>query len=158
MEIEILTFECDQLTFGVRAQCVSEVLRAVSLSHLPQSPDVVMGVVNLRGCVLPVLNTKRLLGLQESEIRHTDHLVVVDAEQVLFALHVDRAIGLTKVRSDEHYDHSASEQSSRFIDLIAKTKQGIVQVLDPARILSDAEIKDLLRIVSSTTATEPPSS
>ena len=154
VEVEILIFQCDDRFFGLRTTSVGEVLRAVALSHVPQTPESVMGIVNCRGRALPVLDTKRLLGLGRSEVRHTDQLIVIDTKELKCGLQVDRAVGLTTVKPDHIDDDDQPESSTRFIDLIAKTQHGIVQVIDPEKLLSSTTIRDLVRIVASTTATE----
>ena len=79
MGIEILVFEVEGQQFGVRSADVVQVLRAASLSPLPQAPEAIEGVLNLRGSLVPVLDTRRLLGLPAKVMQHTDHLIVVIA-------------------------------------------------------------------------------
>ena len=164
MEIEILVFECEQRYFGVEARFVREVLRAVSLTPVPKAPKVVMGLVNLRGHVLPVLDTKHLLGLGECKIQTTDHLVVVDTGKCEIALHVDRAVDLLRISpdsGDEQEQESKDQQSAEEDHLvhhrwcsIAKTHMGVVQVLDPSRLFSHDTMKEVLDIAASIVAKE----
>jgi len=102
MELEILVFQCEQRHFGVETHFVREVLRAVSLTPVPKAPNGVMGLVNLRGHVMPVLDTKQLLGLGNAKIRTTDHLIVMRVGCCEIAWHVDHAVDLIRVRSDDN--------------------------------------------------------
>ncbi|NND95761.1 MAG: purine-binding chemotaxis protein CheW [Pirellulaceae bacterium] len=151
--MEVLIFECDQRYFGVDAQSVREVVRAVALTPVPQAPTVVIGMVNLRGQVVPVLSTRRLLDLGDGDVRHTDHFIVVDAGGSSLALHVDRALDLLKLDRDAATADTDVE-SSRFVELVAKTHLGIVQVINPAKIFSDEALVSLRSIASSSSATE----
>tara|TARA_R110002073_G_scaffold56905_27_gene144877 strand:+ start:6353 stop:6871 length:519 start_codon:yes stop_codon:yes gene_type:complete len=169
MELEILVFQCEQRHFGVETHFVREVLRAVSLTPVPKAPDGVMGLVNLRGHVMPVLDTKQLLGLGNAKIRTTDHLIVMRVGCCEIAWHVDHAVDLIRVRSDDNTggntadsettaegDHARSETSPspRFLRTVAKTQLGVVQVLDPTRLYSENAMKDVLELAASVVATE----
>ncbi|TWU20528.1 Chemotaxis protein CheW [Novipirellula galeiformis] len=184
MEIEILVFECGGRHFGVDAQCVRGVLRAVALAPVPQAPDVVMGLVNLRGRILTVLDTQQLLGLGASSLRHSDHLIVVDAGACEMALHVDQAIDLLSIEQDNasEYGHQGGEHlagsaplttpppltkpphseappqltdtAPRLVRTVAKTHLGVVQVLAPSQWFRGDAMKEILAIATSTTATQ----
>ncbi|GAA5507125.1 chemotaxis protein CheW [Novipirellula caenicola] len=126
MELEILVFQCEQRHFGVEAHYVREVLRAVSLTPVPKAPDAVMGLVNLRGHVIPVLDTKRLLGLGRSTIRTSDHLIVIKVADCEFAWHVDHAVDLLRIRPDdgEVTDGETVTDSDTVADNSAETDNG----------------------------------
>jgi len=153
MGIEILVFEVEGQHFGVRSADVVQVLRAASLSPLPQAPESIEGVLNLRGCLVPVLDTRKLLGLPANPMRHTDHLIVVVAGGQVLTLRADRATNLVRVESDQ----TAAAQTGahvHVIDFIAKTSAGLVHVLDLQRLLSDQAARAIVKALGERTATE----
>ena len=93
--------------------------------------------------------------------------LVVAAGGIQFALHVDRAVDLLSVQADQvNREPPLSEGAlskeetqqrgvdSRLVDIIAKTHFGIVQVIDPNKILSEPDMQAIVAIVASSTATE----
>lgn len=154
MEIEILVFEIDGHSFGVRSSDVQEVVRAATLTRMPNAPDSVEGVLNLRGRVLPVLNTRWLLGLEPRAIHHTDHLIVVRAVTHQVALRVDRAVDLVKFSPDDAQDPSGDHAGGRLIDMIGKTSEGLVYVIETQRLLLAGETEKIANSVAGTSARE----
>ena len=153
MGTEILVFEVEGQHFGVRSADVVQVLRAASLSHLPQSPEAIEGVLNLRGCLVPVLDTRRLLGLPAKGMQHTDHLIVVIAGGQVLTLRADRATSLVRLESDQSVAAQAGAHV-HVIEFIAKTSAGLVHVLDPQRLLSDQAAEAIIKTLAERTATE----
>jgi purine-binding chemotaxis protein CheW len=161
VESDVLIFEIEGRRFGVRADLVSEVLRAVTPVPLPSSATAVMGMINLRGRPLPVLKTRQRLGLAPRGVRHTDHLLVIDDGQLSYALHVDRAIDLVRLKiaapsttAEAQVAHTPVSENS--IGLVAAESGGLTHVIEPADLLSDQDRTDIRAIVSSPTVTEIP--
>ncbi|MFG0261561.1 MAG: chemotaxis protein CheW [Novipirellula sp. JB048] len=161
METEILVFECGGRHFGVDAGCVRGVLRAVALTHLPQAPEVLMGLLNLRGRMLAVLDTSQLLGLGAASMAPTDHLIVVDAEASELALHVDRAVDLLPITRDRtserdpHGEHDRlGDDAAGLISMVAKTDLGVVPVLAVAELLQHDAMHEIVAFATSATATQ----
>ena len=153
MGIEILVFEVEGQQFGVRSADVVQVLRAASLSPLPQAPESIEGVLNLRGSLVPVLDTRRLLGLPAKEMQHTDHLIVVIAGGQVVTLRADRATNLVRLESDQT-EAAQPDAHLHVIDFVAKTSAGLVHVLDPQRLLSDQAVGTIVKALAQRTATE----
>ena len=135
MDIEILVFEIDGQRFGVRSADVVEVLQAATLSPLPQAPATIEGVLSLRGRVVPVLDTRRAVGLPAKRMQHTDHLIVVRAGGWTIALRADRATNL--MRLERPASAAEAEAKLRVVEFVARTSLGLVFVLDLALLLSD---------------------
>jgi purine-binding chemotaxis protein CheW len=153
MAIEILVFEVDGQRFGVRSADVVQVLRAATLAPLPQAPAPIEGVLNLRGCLVPVLDTRRLLGLPAREMQHTDHLIVVITGEQVVTLRVDRAMNLVRLESDQA-EAAGSADHVHLIEFVAKTGAGLVHVLDPQRLLSGEAAASIVKALVKRTATE----
>jgi purine-binding chemotaxis protein CheW len=136
MAIEILIFEVDDRRFGIRSRSVVEVVRAVTLSSWPAESAIADGLLNLRGLVLPVLDVRSLFDLPRRTIEHTDHLIVVESENRMAALRVDRATDLIRFEDHEIQSLSDTVRQMELVDVLAKTGDGIVHVLDIPRLLA----------------------
>ena len=139
VDSEILIIQCDGSYFGVPAGQVSEVVRAVAVSPLPQMPVVMLGLINLRGELVPVIDTRVMLGLAGVPVHHSHQFVIVRAWEGLVALHVDQAIDLIRVEAGSD-------------DSTVKTEMGIVPILSPEILISDDHAR-FIRSAIETSAT-----
>lgn len=151
MEQDILVFEVDDRQFGLPAEVVIEVVRAVTPMSVPRSPEVIKGIINLRGQVVPVLDIRALLRMNSVDVRHTDHLIIVQDGRLNCAIHTDRAIDLVSLDDEtENVDKVSSGDR-----LIRNTAMGLVQIIRPSELLSKEERAALEAIVASTPLDKP---
>jgi purine-binding chemotaxis protein CheW len=83
-EERFVVFRLGEHEYGVPIMDVHTVERVTPITRVPRSPEYVMGIINLRGEVVPVINLRRRLGLPDREIDEKTHIVVVwiDGENV----------------------------------------------------------------------------
>jgi len=94
MADQLLIFSIDHHRFGVRLDGVARVVRMPAITGLPGAPDVVRGIINVAGRVIPVVDLRRRFGLPAREARIEDHLVLAHTRQREVALPIDHALGI----------------------------------------------------------------
>ncbi len=72
----LLVFALDERRFAIALSAVSSVIRAVEVTPLPQSPEIVMGVINVRGTIIPVVNLRKRFGVQDRGLRISDFILI----------------------------------------------------------------------------------
>ena len=87
----LVTFALDEQRIALPLAAVDRIVRAVEVTPLPGAPPVVLGVINVQGKVLPVINLRRRCRFPEREIETTDVLVIAHTPRRAVALLVDRA-------------------------------------------------------------------
>jgi purine-binding chemotaxis protein CheW len=87
----LVVLALDEQRLAVPLATVDRIVRAVEVTPLPGAPQVVLGVINVQGAVLPVINLRRRCRLPEREIETTDMLVIAHTTRRSVALLVDRA-------------------------------------------------------------------
>lgn len=87
---KFVTFYLNNELFGVASKNVAEVTRTLPIAFLPNSPDWLSGIANLRGEVVPVLNLPKLLEKEPSETSQRTKFVVLQAGDSAFAFVVDK--------------------------------------------------------------------
>ena len=127
----ILVFEVCGLQFGLESKLVREVVRAVTISPLPQPAQFMEGVVSLRGVIVPVLDMRAMLGYPTREIELSDHLIVIEHDTSLVALHVDHAADLIKLEETQCASPQSLHDLAPMILFEAKMLDRIIHVLDP---------------------------
>ncbi len=133
---DLLTFDLGSQRCAVALADVVEVVRMVAMSHLPDAPPLVEGIINLRGQVVPVLDLRARFGLASKAVDLSDHLVVARAGPRLAAIRVDHARALVDVGPG---DVEAGASTGNALAGVAKLPDGLVLIHDLATFLSAAE-------------------
>jgi purine-binding chemotaxis protein CheW len=139
MQLEFLVFELGGRRYGLPAGDVQEIVRAVPPVPLPGAPDLIEGVVNVRGNVIPVLDLRRRFGLPPRPVEHTDHLVIARAAGRLVALRVDHAVDLVQAAEADVEDVAGTAEGGRTAARIVKLSGDLVLIGDLRALLSPAE-------------------
>jgi len=85
----LVVFRLDLQRYALELEVVERVIRAVEVTPLPSAPAIVLGVIDLEGLVLPVLNLRRRFNLPEREIHPDDQFLVARTSRRPVALFVD---------------------------------------------------------------------
>ncbi|MAU97268.1 MAG: chemotaxis protein CheW [Fulvimarina sp.] len=98
--IEIIAFYLGEQQFCVRTTSIREIRGWAKSTPLPHAPPEVMGMMNLRGAVIPVINTASKLGLGRSEPTERSAIVVAELGGAVFGLMVDRVSDILSIGPD----------------------------------------------------------
>lgn len=140
--VGIVVFEVDGVRYGVVARHVREILPAVPPVPLPGGPEIVWGVMNLRGQVVPVVDLRARLRLSRKEIGLTDHMIVASAGAQLVVLPTDRVIEVVEVEP-AHIEGAITVAAVRPFAGVAKLSDGLVVIHDLDSFLSREETDQL---------------
>jgi purine-binding chemotaxis protein CheW len=114
-------------------QC-REILRTSVITRVPEAPQQVRGIVNLRGRIVPVVDTRACLGFEPSPLTARSRLLVVEVAARQFALVVDRISRIVKVVTSE-IEVAAAEVAVPFSVGVARLGGATIFVTDVERIL-----------------------
>ncbi|MEP6689548.1 MAG: chemotaxis protein CheW [Gemmatimonadaceae bacterium] len=136
--MELLVFQLDGARYALALDAVREVVRAVAVTPLPGAPDVVHGVIDVRGSVVPVFDLRARLGTTPREIDPDDQFVLANAGARVVALQVDRVewmaeVDVTAVSADVARD-------TPHIAGVARLADGLVLIHDLETFLSESEV------------------
>ncbi len=135
----LLVFTLDDQHCALRLSSVERVIHAVEITHLPDAPEIVLGIINVHGRVVPVLNVRRRFGLPDRELQLSDHFIIAATSRRTVALAVDTVIGLMESTEEETAGMENVMTGSSFIEGIMKTEAGLVLVYDLELFLSIEE-------------------
>jgi len=76
--IQLVSFELDQEEYGIEVLKVREIIRMIPITHMPNSPQHVEGIINLRGKIIPVISMRKKFGMMEQESGNQTRIVVMD--------------------------------------------------------------------------------
>jgi len=137
--LELLEFRLASERYAVETRHVREVHPLRELTPLPCTPSFVLGIVNVRGRILPVLDIKRFFGLPEQGLTDLHRIIVVRGHDLELGLLADVIVGVRKVAAD-----SLQPTLATLTGIHAQYLRGVdpdrLVVLDLDRILSDPKI------------------
>lgn len=90
-----VVFTLDHLNFALPASIVDTIVRVVKITPVPKTPVSVLGVINLKGKIIPVFNIRRLFGLPERELLLTDQLIIARTSEHTISFVTDMVTGVT---------------------------------------------------------------
>jgi purine-binding chemotaxis protein CheW len=124
---------------------VREVLRHTEIAPVPGAPDYVLGIINLRGNVVTVIDTRSRFGLMQGEISDNTRIIVIESEHQVIGILVDSVAEVVYLRSSE-IDTTPSvgtEDSSKFIQGVSNREGKLLILVDLNKLLSEDEWDDM---------------
>jgi purine-binding chemotaxis protein CheW len=155
LDIQLVVFELDERCYGLRLAVVERVLHAVDVTPLPQSPDVVWGVIDIEGQIVPVLSLRKRFGLPERPIGVSDQFVLARTARRTVALVVDVARGVVGRTSAELIESDKILPDLKQIEGVIRLDDGMVLIHDLDRFLSLDEERAMAQAISNRENDEP---
>jgi purine-binding chemotaxis protein CheW len=141
-----LSFKLGGEIFAANVGKVLNILEMTEITKVPKAPDYMKGVINLRGTVLPVVDTRIKFGMPETEYTNNTCILVmeveVDGEQVQVGGLVDGVQAVLEIEKEDILPPPSigSKYRSEFISGIAKIDEKFIMLLDMDRVFSADEI------------------
>ncbi|MCE7630430.1 chemotaxis protein CheW, partial [Vibrio fluvialis] len=136
-----VTFQLEEETYGINVMQVREVLRYTEIAPVPGAPDYVLGIINLRGNVVTVIDTRSRFGLMQGEITDNTRIIVIESERQVIGILVDSVAEVVYLRSSE-IDTTPSvgtDESSKFIQGVSNRDGKLLILVDLNKLLTDEE-------------------
>ena len=143
----LITFILGEEKYGLDILKVRELISfPEGLTRIPRMPDFIVGMFNLRGLVIPVMDLRKKFNLPGEEKHEFSVIIIVDVENKNIGLTVDAVSDVIFVKEDEMQETSelAVNVDTKFIKGIAKTKDEMIILLDIDYLLSKEEFDMLI--------------
>ncbi len=134
-----VTFRLADEIYGINVMQVQEVLRMTDVAPVPGAPHYVMGIINLRGKVVTVLDTRKLLDLATGDITDTSRIMIIESGKVTVGLLVDSVAEVVNISSSE-IDPPPSvgnDEGSRYVQGIYSSEQQILILIDLDKLINE---------------------
>jgi purine-binding chemotaxis protein CheW len=139
--IQLVTFRLEEETYGINVMHVQEVLRVSEIAPVPGAPDYVLGIINLRGNVVTVVDTRSRFGLPATNVTDTSRIVIIESDKQVVGIMVDavaEVVELTESQIDSA-PNVGNDESSRYIQGIATLSNVLLIVVDLHKLLTEDE-------------------
>jgi purine-binding chemotaxis protein CheW len=132
----LVIFVLDQQKYALRLEAVERVIPAVEVTPLPKAPEIVEGVINLGGRIVPVLNIRRRFRHSEREMETGDHLIIARTSKRTVALIVDEALGAAEYPEAAITGKAEVLNQAGYVKGVVKISDGLVFIHDLDTFLS----------------------
>jgi purine-binding chemotaxis protein CheW len=147
--MRLLLFSVDNIRYGIAADRVIEIVRAVTVTPLPTTAAVVEGIIIVRGLPVAVFDLRLRFSGRASVVQLAHQFVLVDAGRRTAALHVDSVLDLAEVLDASITDPRAQASSVRHVDGVALLDDGVVLIHDVETFLCESEADTLDRALAA---------
>ncbi len=139
--IQWVTFRLDDEKYGIRVMQVQEVLRMTEIAPVPGAPDYVLGIINLRGNVVTVIDSRKRFGLAEADVDDSTRIVIIEADKHVVGILVDSVAEVVDLRTSEidAAPNVGNDDSSKYIQGVSSKDKELLILVDVNKLLTDDE-------------------
>lgn len=143
LEGKYLTFILNEEIYGIEILKVREIIGLMDITNVPQTPDYMKGVINLRGKVIPVIDLRLKFSMQEEEHTQETCVIVVEVDGTSIGIIVDSVSEVSDIGGKEIEVAPRFGQGidTSFIMGLGKVKEKIIILLDIETVLSAEELE-----------------
>jgi len=136
-----VTFHLENETYGINVMQVQEVLRYTEIAPVPGAPSYVLGIINLRGSVLTVIDTRARFELNPTQNTENTRIVVIESEKQVVGILVDSVAEVVYLKESEIDDTPSvgNEDNAKFIQGVSNRDGKLLILVDLEQLLSDDE-------------------
>jgi purine-binding chemotaxis protein CheW len=140
---KFLTFVLGDEIYGIEILKAREIIGLMDITIVPQTPDYMKGVINLRGKVIPVIDLRMKFAMQEEEHTQETCVIVVEVNGTSIGVIVDSVSEVSDINGADIEDAPNFGQGidTSFIMGLGKVKEEIIVLLDIETVLSTEELK-----------------
>ena len=135
--VDLATFYVGEALCGMDILKIQEINKHMRMTKVPQAPEYITGILNLRGQIISVINLGRKLGLTSTEITDESRNIIVNYEDGFIGLLVDRISDVALADKDEVEPPPANIGGIQgaFFEGVFKTKDKLIGILDVKKVL-----------------------
>ena len=159
---QYLSFQLDQEVFALEIAHVREVLDYIPITHVPRTPDVLVGVINLRGLVIPIIHLKKALNIATDYVIEKSCFVIAEveynSESLVVALLADQVKEVLEFNNSEilPLPSVGVKLNTNYLKGMKKVAEGFVLILNINDVLNSLEL-NAASLLTQNQATSPES-
>jgi purine-binding chemotaxis protein CheW len=139
---QIVVFTLDAQSYALSLLSVVKVIHAIEIKPLPETPEIIAGIVNVRGQIIPVADIRRKFGLAEREMDLNDMIIIADTGKREIAIPVDCVTGISVLTPNQLAGTAVNQPLSESIRGIVKIDNELIFIYNITRFLNlDEETK-----------------
>ncbi|WP_010252717.1 chemotaxis protein CheW [Acetivibrio cellulolyticus] len=143
-----LTFVIGKEVYGIEIKYVTEIINIQKITEVPELPDYIKGIINLRGKIIPVLDVRVRFKKEPKEYNDRTCIIVVDIADISVGLIVDSVAEVTTITENDIVPPPDANTgfNNKYIKGIGKIGDEVKLLLDCSKLLSDEDCESLIKI------------
>lgn len=143
--LQWVNFKLAGETYGINVMQVQEVLRYTEIAPVPGAPSYVIGIINLRGNVVTVVDTRHRFGLPSGELTDNSRIVIIEADSHVLGILVDSVAEVVYLRQSEieTAPNVGNDESSKFIQGVCHKNNELLILIELDKLLTSDEWTDI---------------
>lgn len=140
-----LTFSLDREAYGIEIKYVTEIIGLQAITRVPELPDYIKGIINLRGKIIPLMDVRLRFRKPEKQYDDRTCVIVIDIDDLFIGLIVDMVTEVMNIDDDDIVPTPdfGTGASNRFVRGIGKVGEDVKLLLDCRNLLSEDEMDEL---------------
>jgi len=140
-QFQCVTFTLEHEIYGINVMQVQEVLREVEVAPVPGAPNYVLGIINLRGNVVSVIDARTRFGLPPKESDDMTRIIVIEVQQQIIGILVDSVAEVVDINRSEvdSAPNVGNAETAKYIDGVVSRGDMLLILVDLNKLLSDSE-------------------
>ena len=142
---QCVTFRLDDEIYGINVMLVQEVLRVTDIAPVPGAPGYVIGIINLRGNVVTVVDMRMRFGLSPRDMDDATRIVIIETEKQTVGMVVDSVSEVVNIYSNEieSAPNVGNDETARYIEGVVSRGEHLLILVDLNKLLNDGEWADM---------------
>jgi purine-binding chemotaxis protein CheW len=140
---QLVAFILDEQQYALHLTTVQRVVRMVEVTPLPKPPEIVLGVIDFQGIVIPVMSMRKRFGLSEPETNLSDQLIVADTATRTVALVVNSVTGVVERTVEDVTEAEKIAPGLQYVEGITRLEDGMLFIHNLEQFLSKKEEQQL---------------
>ena len=147
---QLVAFILGEQQYALALTTVQRVVRMVEVTPLPKAPEIVLGVIDFQGNIVPVMSIRKRFGLPEPETNLGDQLIVAEMATRRVALVVNSVTGVLERTAEEVTEAEKIVPGVQYVEGITRLEGGIVFIHNLEHFLSGKEERQLDGLLAQT--------
>jgi len=141
-QFQCVTFTLENEIYGINVMQVQEVLREIEVAPVPGAPHYVLGIINLRGNVVSVIDARTRFGLPTKESDDMTRIIVIEVQQQIIGILVDSVAEVVDIKRSEvdSAPNVGNSESSKYIDGVVSRGDMLLILVDLNKLLTESEL------------------
>ncbi|MCZ7382979.1 MAG: chemotaxis protein CheW [Candidatus Methanoperedens sp.] len=156
-ELQLVVFNIGKEEFGVEITRVQEIIRMASITGIPQAPDYIRGIINLRGRIIVVLNLNVIMGMETKEQDENTRIIVANIDETVMGFIVDsvsEVIRLPEKSVEPAPAVIANKIGTEYVRGVGKMEDRLLILLDLDRMLGGNQLLSAQKISTQASGAE----
>lgn len=151
---KFVLFTLDDQQIALHLSDVEKIARVAEITHMPNAPDVVMGVLNVQGRIVPVVNLRKRFQLETRDMSLNDHFIIARTSKRSMALWVDYVRDIIEIPKKDIVEHDSILPNVEYFEGVVKINENIILIQDLEKFISLDEEQKLNTAMSRIEAVE----